>query len=1328
MARLTSELGADVIDDTIPEKKRKFSAKKRNYIIGLSCVAVLAIVVGVIYYMAVNVWLYDYQNMSYITYTINVEPDTDGPYAGQVTASIKSVSSDSDYPSTFKIPNKINGYVITGIDDNAFQGCTRLKTVIMPDSITSIGEKAFINCTNLTTIEFSSQLTKIGNNAFEGTAFKDSWSNYEAYYINDILVYVNEDKLLSDHNATSIVFVDDENSSLINEYPNSVAYSLTTLSVVEAGQASTSDVSINQWMDGLFSDFDSLVAVEIPSYLSAVPNNSFQDCANLEKVIFSNENTTIEDYAFDNCTSLSEANLEGNENITTIGSYVFRNADLDISSLPTNLSSLGSYAFYGNTDITSMEIPSSLTSIPSYCFYNTSISSITYENENAITAIGDYAFYGTEFTTFEFPKNVSTIATGVLQNCENLVSVTMYENGPTRLNGGAFAYNENFTSIKTLDDDGNVTSRCTSDTTAYIPQSVVRTSNSSTGAGTFQGTSIEKVIIPSVLTRIAEHCFEDCTKLQEVVFDDYDNSVLRSINNYAFTGCTSLTEITIPNLVHTIGTYVFQNCTSLTTVHLPEATVWDDGTYGYQYNIATSYGSSGATYYTTIKEYVFSGCTSLTTVNIPSTVTKISNYAFENCTSLYSLSVPANVSSISSNAFAGCSVYIASSNTYKPNTWTTGWDNGVAGVAYGSQGIFESGDYVISINSDDRNTVTLVDYIPESVPTTVELPSSITHDGVTYTVTGINDNFMSSESFASVTEVILPSTLTSLGSGAFSGCTLTTTVSDGYQYLGSASNPYFALVGMDETATEFSINSNVQVVDYSAFDSSVLQYTIDDYGVYYLSSGDNDYFLLASTDNTSRVTDIEVNTACEFIASYAFNGYTRLTSITIPNSVTHVSQHAFYNCTNLSIYCEATDISEGWDFNWNPYDSDAFWATTGPISNSAFGACKNLDGTSARITSYKGSSGTVEIPETISDGSASYTVTQIASEFLSGNSSVTSLYIPSSVVTIEENAIEDCPALTIYCQSSSALEGWDENWNPDNSPVYYGIVNDSSSSSYNHYVSDSVDYVLDSSSSTAIVTGYQSGITNTVIPSTITVNNKTYTVTAIGEKAFAYATTMPSITIPSTVTTFGDNAFIGCSSLTIYLESSSAPSTFDEANPNERPYYLGINESNFTTVDGVEYVISNGEATATSYESTQVNVVIADTVTVNGTEYPVTKVGRCAFQNDTILATLTIGSNVTTIEDQAFSGCTGRSFTYVVIPESVVYMGSKVFEYCEAITVYIVAEEIPSTWAEDWDFLSYVSGSTEEYDVIFYYVGLDSTWQYNEDTNIPEVITEDEEE
>ena len=96
MSRLVSELGADVIDDTQVEKEHKIDPHKRNNIVGFSILGVLAMLIGFVYYMAVNVWLYDYQNMPYLEYTINQLEDTDGPYAGQRTAAISRVISNSN--------------------------------------------------------------------------------------------------------------------------------------------------------------------------------------------------------------------------------------------------------------------------------------------------------------------------------------------------------------------------------------------------------------------------------------------------------------------------------------------------------------------------------------------------------------------------------------------------------------------------------------------------------------------------------------------------------------------------------------------------------------------------------------------------------------------------------------------------------------------------------------------------------------------------------------------------------------------------------------------------------------------------------------------------------------------------------------------------------------------------------------------------------------------------------------------------------------------------------------------------------------------------------
>ncbi|MGP1503778.1 MAG: leucine-rich repeat domain-containing protein, partial [Treponema sp.] len=86
------------------------------------------------------------------------------------------------------------------------------------------------------------------------------------------------------------------------------------------------------------------------------------------------------------------------------------------------------------------------------------------------------------------------------------------------------------------------------------------------------------------------------------------------IGDWAFSNCTSLTTITIPNSVTEIGNRAFSYCTSLTTITIPNSI-------------------------TEIGEGTFYGCGSLTTITIPNSVTKIGDWAFENCTSLTSATI-----------------------------------------------------------------------------------------------------------------------------------------------------------------------------------------------------------------------------------------------------------------------------------------------------------------------------------------------------------------------------------------------------------------------------------------------------------------------------------------------------------------------------------------------------------------------------------------------------------------------------------------------------------------------------------------------------------------
>ncbi len=137
--------------------------------------------------------------------------------------------------------------------------------------------------------------------------------------------------------------------------------------------------------------------------------------------------------------------------------------------------------------------------------------------------------------------------------------------------------------------------------------------------------SLMRVTIPNSVTSIGDAAFSGCTGLTSVTIP---NSVT-SLGISAFYGCTGLTSVTIPNSMTSIGYSAFRDCSGLTSVTIP--------------NSVTSIGSSS-----------FEGCTGLTSVTIPNSVTSIDDYAFQRCSGLTSLTIPNSVTSIGSYAFWYC--------------------------------------------------------------------------------------------------------------------------------------------------------------------------------------------------------------------------------------------------------------------------------------------------------------------------------------------------------------------------------------------------------------------------------------------------------------------------------------------------------------------------------------------------------------------------------------------------------------------------------------------------------------------------------------------------
>ena len=170
------------------------------------------------------------------------------------------------------------------------------------------------------------------------------------------------------------------------------------------------------------------------------------------------------------------------------------------------------------------------------------------------------------------------------------------------------------------------------------------------GDNAFSGcTGLTSVKIPNSVTSIGDNAFSGCAGLKSV---EIPNSVT-SIGVCAFTGCTDLNSLTIGNSVESIGGHAFYNCHSVTSLTIPNS-VTSIGEYAFS-------GCTGLTSVeipnsvTSIGEYAFSGCTGLTSVEIPNSVTSIGECAFYQCTGLASVEIPNSVKSIGDNAFSGCS-------------------------------------------------------------------------------------------------------------------------------------------------------------------------------------------------------------------------------------------------------------------------------------------------------------------------------------------------------------------------------------------------------------------------------------------------------------------------------------------------------------------------------------------------------------------------------------------------------------------------------------------------------------------------------------------------
>ena len=323
---------------------------------------------------------------------------------GTVTT-IESFSSDIHVTSV-TIPSSV-----TSIGVFAFSECTGLTSVTIPSGVNSIGESAFSECTGLTSVTISTGVASIEDFAFEDCTGLTSVTiptsvtsiGYGAFEGCTELTSIAVNSGNPDYSSAGGILFNNSKTTLV-EYPGGLAGSYT-----------------------------------IPATVTSIGDNAFEGCTKLTSVTIPTGVTSIGEAVFYACAGLTSINVNsGNPDYSSPGGILFNYSGTTLVeypggragsyTIPATVTSIGDWAFGGNTGLTSVTIPSSVTSIGDWALWTTGLTSVTIPS--SVTSIGDNAFVDCIYlASVYFMGNVPTTGSNVFA-ADNAPGFTVaYYNG-----------------------------------------------------------------------------------------------------------------------------------------------------------------------------------------------------------------------------------------------------------------------------------------------------------------------------------------------------------------------------------------------------------------------------------------------------------------------------------------------------------------------------------------------------------------------------------------------------------------------------------------------------------------------------------------------------------------------------------------------------------------------------------------------------------------------------------------------------------------------------------------------------------------------------------
>ena len=712
-----------------------------------------------------------------------------------------------------EIPNSIEK-----IGTNKFYGFNNIVSMLLSSSVNNIEDNAFFGCGRLVEVYNLSNFNITAGSSDNGSI---------GYYAKVIHTTLEEESRLIEKD--NYVFIKDNDNN----------YYLVSYRGVDTELVLPSDIEGNNY---------------------EINQNAFKGCQNLTSITIPNKVTGVGISAFDMCIGLTNIFYED-----SIEAWC--KIELKDSIFSTEASLFPKHFYIRNSneweEVIHLEIP------------------------NSIEEIGYYQFFGfNNIVSITLPNSVLNIKEIAFENCYRLVEIfnqsnlTIIAGGTGNGSVGKYAKvvhssmesnlieKDNFQFIKDEKNKYHLISYKGIETELVLPNDIEGSSYTIESLAFNDCSNITSIIIPSGIEAISFGALFGCNNLVSITIpylrtahfgylfgaNDYKNSSLfvpdslrevyitggTTIRSNAFSGCSSLTKITLPNSITSIGDNAFSGCSSLESITLPfvGASLNDKENAYFGYVFGAYSVSVNSNYVpTSLKEIIILGG-------------EIEHNAFYGCSHIESITIPNTIRTITC-MFNQCNL----TSIYYEGT-IEDWCK----IKF-PQKYISIGTHPLSVAQYFYLRDSNKEWIEAKSITSIEIPEGVTEIGA-YQFDG----------FDNLSIVILSNDCISINPYAFSGkSNIKYNEYDNGLYLGNSKNPYLVLVrSLSEKVTNFDVNNKTKGISNSAF------------------------------ENCSNLTSIVIPNSVTSIGEAAFSGCSSLTSITIGNSVTSIGKYAFYRCSNLT--------------------------------------------------------------------------------------------------------------------------------------------------------------------------------------------------------------------------------------------------------------------------------------------------------------------------------------------------------------------------------------------------------------------------------------------